>query len=153
MLPIAVCTAGFLRQLHQGPFIVISFLHLSQRNTTSSPPLAALFEIPSWRCDCWQQVSRSPNVLDTLRRLVKTIIARLLPWHLRTTMTKPEILGITAFRSGPPAFNQWWEWTLIAVIGVSGAIGIFASVWYSYHSLRKVFQVRIKVTVHVRSGC
>jgi hypothetical protein len=53
--------------------------------------------------------------------------------------------GIVAFKHGPPSFKAWWEWTMIAIIAVSGLVGIFAFVWYSYRSIRSGLKVRISL--------
>jgi hypothetical protein len=58
-------------------------------------------------------------------------------------MTVPDILGIQAFNTGI-LLQKWWEWTLVAIISVSGLVGIIAFVWYSYHTLRKLLRVRWK---------
>ncbi|KAF2024201.1 glycosyl transferase [Setomelanomma holmii] len=52
----------------------------------------------------------------------------------------PGFLGITAFPAGLPSFQAWWEYALISIIGLSGIVGTFACVWYSYHSIRKLFK-------------
>lgn len=46
-----------------------------------------------------------------------------------------------AFSSGI-RFKQWWEWTLVALIGASGLIGILAFVWTSYNAILKLLRVR-----------
>jgi hypothetical protein len=51
-----------------------------------------------------------------------------------------EILGIQAFSSGA-LVDAWWEWTLVAIIGASGLIGIIAFVWASFTSIRKFLKV------------
>lgn len=52
----------------------------------------------------------------------------------------PNILGITAFKSGVEV-NQWWEWTLVAILAASALVGSIALVWASYDSIRKHLQV------------
>jgi hypothetical protein len=51
------------------------------------------------------------------------------------------ILGIQAF-SSDVVLKQWWEWTLVAIIGASALIGVIAFVWTSYGSIRKLLRVR-----------
>ncbi|KAL5424690.1 hypothetical protein PMIN04_003073 [Paraphaeosphaeria minitans] len=51
----------------------------------------------------------------------------------------PEILGITAFKSGVEV-HEWWEWTLVAILAASALIGIVALVWTSYDSIKKLLQ-------------
>jgi hypothetical protein len=53
------------------------------------------------------------------------------------------VLGITAFNSDA-VLKEWWEWTLVAIIIASGAIGIIAFVWTSYSSIRKLLGVRLR---------
>jgi H+/Cl- antiporter ClcA len=53
-----------------------------------------------------------------------------------------DFLGITAFPNGLPIFRSWWEWTLVAIIAVSVAVGLFACLWYSYRSIRGLLRVR-----------
>jgi hypothetical protein len=60
---------------------------------------------------------------------------------VRKGLVEPGFLGIIAFPAGLPTFKHWWEWTLAAVIAASALVGIFAGVWYSYHSLRKLLKV------------
>ncbi|KAF2868581.1 hypothetical protein BDV95DRAFT_578761 [Massariosphaeria phaeospora] len=60
------------------------------------------------------------------------------------------ILGISAFNT-EALLNQWWEWTLVAIIAASGLIGIIAFVWESYHSLRKLLRVNVDRSVLPRS--
>jgi hypothetical protein len=55
-------------------------------------------------------------------------------------MTAPDILGIQAFTTGV-SLQEWWEWTLVAIISASGLVGIIVFVWYSYHSIRKLLKV------------
>lgn len=54
-----------------------------------------------------------------------------------------EFLGIKAFPNGLPTFQHWWEWTLIAIIAVSVAVGVFACLWYSYRSIRSLLRVSV----------
>ncbi|KAF2115114.1 hypothetical protein BDV96DRAFT_600247 [Lophiotrema nucula] len=49
------------------------------------------------------------------------------------------ILGISAFNSDA-LFTEWWEWTLVAIIGASGLIGVIAFIWTSYNSIRKLLR-------------
>lgn len=56
-----------------------------------------------------------------------------------------EISGITAFKAGYPTLTHWWEWTLVAIIGISTIIGTFAFVWYSYRSIRSFLSVSFAV--------
>jgi hypothetical protein len=59
-------------------------------------------------------------------------------------------LGITAFPNGLPTFRTWWEWTLVAIIAVSVAGGLFVCLWYSYRSIRGLLTVRYtyKILLH-----
>ncbi|RMZ67489.1 Glycosyl transferase family 1 [Pyrenophora seminiperda CCB06] len=50
-------------------------------------------------------------------------------------MPRPEILGIVAFRNGA-SLHQWWEWTLVAIIGASVLIGIVSFLWHAYQTIR-----------------
>lgn len=52
-----------------------------------------------------------------------------------------DISGVKAFADGLPSFKTWWEWTVVVIVGVSAAVGIFAFVWYSYRSISKFFKV------------
>lgn len=52
----------------------------------------------------------------------------------------PNILGITAFKSGVE-IHGWWEWTLVAILAASGLFGIVALLWTSFGSIRKLLQV------------
>jgi hypothetical protein len=56
-------------------------------------------------------------------------------------LVAPGFLGIVAFPAGPPSFQTWWEWTLIAIIAASAASGIFAAVWYSFTVIRNLLKV------------
>ena len=56
-------------------------------------------------------------------------------------MPSPDILGVQAFETGP-LLQEWWEWTLVAIISASGLVGVVAFLWYSYRSLRTLLQVR-----------
>jgi hypothetical protein len=58
-------------------------------------------------------------------------------------LVEPGFLGIIAFPTGLPKFQHWWEWTLIAIVATSGIIGILSFLWYSYHSIRGLFRVRV----------
>ncbi|KAF2006600.1 glycosyltransferase family 4 protein [Amniculicola lignicola CBS 123094] len=49
------------------------------------------------------------------------------------------ILGIKAFGSDA-RLEHWWEWTLAAVISVSGLIGVAALIWGLYKGLRKLLK-------------
>ncbi|KAF2662496.1 glycosyltransferase family 4 protein [Lophiostoma macrostomum CBS 122681] len=60
------------------------------------------------------------------------------------------ILGITAF-SSDVVLKQWWEWTLVAIIGASALIGIIAFVWTSYSSIRKLLRRDIETPSLPRS--
>jgi hypothetical protein len=60
---------------------------------------------------------------------------------VREGLVEPLFLGIKAFPKGHPSFKQWWEWTLVAIIAASAVVGIFAGVWYSYHSIRRLLKV------------
>ncbi|OAG05912.1 uncharacterized protein CC84DRAFT_1145638 [Paraphaeosphaeria sporulosa] len=51
----------------------------------------------------------------------------------------PNILGITAFKSGVEV-HKWWEWTLVAILAASALIGIVALIWNSYDSIKKLLQ-------------
>ncbi|KAF1973638.1 hypothetical protein BU23DRAFT_639358 [Bimuria novae-zelandiae CBS 107.79] len=51
----------------------------------------------------------------------------------------PNILGITAFKSGI-APHEWWEWALVAILAASGLFGTIALVWTSLARIRKIFQ-------------
>jgi uncharacterized membrane protein YfcA len=62
---------------------------------------------------------------------------------VRKGLVEPGFLGIIAFPAGHPSFKYWWEWTLAAVIAASAVVGIFAGVWYSYYSLRKLLKVNV----------
>jgi hypothetical protein len=53
----------------------------------------------------------------------------------------PDILGIQAFNTGI-LLQEWWEWTLVAIISASGLVGTTAFLWYSYQSIRKLLKVR-----------
>jgi hypothetical protein len=61
---------------------------------------------------------------------------------VREGLLEEHFLGIVAFPTGSPSFKRWWEWVLIAVVGVSVVVGSFACFWYSYRSLRRVLSVR-----------
>ncbi|KAJ4366246.1 hypothetical protein N0V83_007882 [Neocucurbitaria cava] len=54
-------------------------------------------------------------------------------------MPEPDILGIQAFRTGP-LLQEWWEWTLVAIISASGLVGVLSFVWFSYRSIRNAFK-------------
>ncbi|KAH4233171.1 hypothetical protein HBI06_065230 [Parastagonospora nodorum] len=56
-------------------------------------------------------------------------------------LVEPGFLGIKAFPNGLPTFRTWWEWTLVAIVAVSVALGLFACLWYSYRSIRGLFKV------------
>lgn len=60
---------------------------------------------------------------------------------LRARGIMAEILGITAFNSGA-LLKEWWEWVLVAIIGVSGLIGVIAFLSASYKSIQKLLRVR-----------
>ncbi|KAH8723254.1 hypothetical protein GQ44DRAFT_657163 [Phaeosphaeriaceae sp. PMI808] len=59
-------------------------------------------------------------------------------------LLEPGFLGIVAFPEGPPSFKVWWEWALVAIIGVSALIGVLAFIWYSYRSIRALSKFRKK---------
>lgn len=67
----------------------------------------------------------------------------------REGLLEEHFLGIVAFPTGLPSFENWWEWVLIAVVGVSVAVGTFSCIWYSYHSLRRLLKVRTHTQVLV----
>ncbi|KAI4923754.1 uncharacterized protein J4E92_007728 [Alternaria infectoria] len=54
-------------------------------------------------------------------------------------MPSPDILGVQAFETGP-LLQEWWEWTLVAIISASGLVGVVAFLWYSYRSLRTLLK-------------
>ncbi|KAF1835308.1 hypothetical protein BDW02DRAFT_294479 [Decorospora gaudefroyi] len=54
-------------------------------------------------------------------------------------MPTPDLLGIQAFSTGFE-LQEWWQWAIVAIISVSGLIGIFAFLWYSYHSIQKLIK-------------
>jgi hypothetical protein len=53
----------------------------------------------------------------------------------------PGFLGIKAFPTGFPNFQHWWQWALIAIIAISGIIGTFAFLWYSFCLIRSLLRV------------
>jgi len=58
-------------------------------------------------------------------------------------MLKAEILGIVAFRNGA-SLDQWWEWTLVAIIGASVLIGIVTLLWHAYRTIQTFLKVRLE---------
>ena len=50
------------------------------------------------------------------------------------------VLGVTAFKSGA-VLEEWWQYTLVAIISVSGVVGVIAFVWTSYNALRRLLTV------------
>ncbi|CAA9966934.1 Glycosyl transferase [Pyrenophora teres f. maculata] len=65
-------------------------------------------------------------------------------------MPQAEILGIEAFRHGP-SLHEWWEWTLVAIIGASGLIGIVTVLWHAYRTLSNFLKRRTDPTSLPRS--
>jgi hypothetical protein len=63
---------------------------------------------------------------------------------VRNGLLEEQFLGIVAFPTGLPIFDNWWDWVLTAIIGVSVVVGTFACLWYSYRSLRKLLRVRVR---------
>ncbi|KAF2268323.1 hypothetical protein CC78DRAFT_576332 [Lojkania enalia] len=61
-----------------------------------------------------------------------------------------KILGITAFSSGV-LLKEWWEWTLVAIIGASGLIGVIAFLWGFFHTIRKLLRTDVDNTTLPRS--
>jgi hypothetical protein len=69
-------------------------------------------------------------------------------------MPKPDVLGIQAF-STDALLQDWWEFTLVAIISASGLLGIIAFVYFSYQSIRnrlkvsgcRLFQARILTSI------
>jgi len=55
------------------------------------------------------------------------------------------VLGVTAFKSGG-VLQEWWQYTLVAIITVSGVIGVIAFVWTSYNSIRRLLTVSASPT-------
>jgi hypothetical protein len=66
---------------------------------------------------------------------------------VREGLVEPFFLGIKAFPAGRPSFKHWWEWTLVAIIAASAAAGIFAALWYSYHSIRRLLKVHVSINL------
>ncbi|KAF2471083.1 uncharacterized protein BDR25DRAFT_342843 [Lindgomyces ingoldianus] len=60
------------------------------------------------------------------------------------------ILGISAF-SSEALLKHWWEWTLVAIIGASGLIGVITFLWGSYQSIRRVFRASVDNPAFPRS--
>lgn len=58
-------------------------------------------------------------------------------------LLEPKFLGIIAFPNGSPSFDDWWEWVLLAIVGVSIVAGTLACLWYSYQTVRKLLTVRV----------
>lgn len=56
-------------------------------------------------------------------------------------LLEPNFLGIVAFPTGFPSFDEWWEWVLVAIIGISVVAGTVACVWFSFRSIRKLLSV------------
>ena len=54
---------------------------------------------------------------------------------------QPDILGIEAFKNGA-LVEDWWEWTLIAIISASGLAGILTLLWSTYRFVQKLLKVR-----------
>jgi hypothetical protein len=52
------------------------------------------------------------------------------------------VLGLHAFSSGA-ALQEWWQYTLVAIISVSGLIGVIALVWTSYSAIKKLLTVSV----------
>jgi hypothetical protein len=52
------------------------------------------------------------------------------------------VLGVTAFKSGT-VLQEWWQYTLVAILSVSGLVGVIAFVWTSYNAIRKLLTVRV----------
>jgi hypothetical protein len=51
-----------------------------------------------------------------------------------------KILGISAFGTGI-APKYWWEWTLVAVIGASGLVGLISFIVGLYKAIYKLYKV------------
>jgi hypothetical protein len=63
-------------------------------------------------------------------------------------MSKPDILGIKAFETGP-VLQEWWQWALIAIISASGLVGVLSFLWYSYRSIRSLLKVCFRNILHI----
>jgi hypothetical protein len=50
------------------------------------------------------------------------------------------IIGINAFSSGV-VLQEWWQYTLVAIVSVSGLIGIIALLWSLYNAIKKLVTV------------
>lgn len=50
------------------------------------------------------------------------------------------VLGVTAFKSGA-VLQEWWQYTLVAIVSVSGLVGVIAFVWTSYNAIRRLLTV------------
>jgi len=58
-------------------------------------------------------------------------------------LVEPGFLGIKAFPNGLPSFQNWWDWTLVAILAVSVVLGLFACLWYLYRSIRGLLKVSV----------
>jgi hypothetical protein len=56
-------------------------------------------------------------------------------------LVEPGFLGIKAFPIGSPNFQHWWQWVLVAIIAISGVIGLSACLWYSLRSIIGLLKV------------
>ena len=50
------------------------------------------------------------------------------------------ILGVSAFGTGITP-KYWWEWTLVAIIGASGLVGLITFIWGLYKTIHKLYKV------------
>jgi hypothetical protein len=57
------------------------------------------------------------------------------------------VLGVTAFKKGAE-LQEWWQYTLVAIIVASGVIGIIAFVWTSYNAIRRLLTVGTSRILH-----
>jgi hypothetical protein len=51
-----------------------------------------------------------------------------------------KILGISAFGTGITP-KYWWEWTLVAIIGASGLVGLISFILGLYKAIHKSYKV------------
>jgi hypothetical protein len=49
------------------------------------------------------------------------------------------ILGVSAFGNGITP-KYWFEWTLVAIIGASGLVGLIAFIWGIYKAIHKLYK-------------
>lgn len=50
------------------------------------------------------------------------------------------VLGVDAFESGH-VLQDWWQYVLVAIISVSGVIGVIAFLWTSFRAVRRLLTV------------